>query len=123
MDADWRWGNPQRQHAASEALSLPLTKPAPVLIIEAGTLAGGLPRCGDGPSPVQSAHGVLSMKLWCALVVLGGGVAAPGHRFACADYTQGKVFVVDSGGRVEWSYAAPNANDIDRKRGRVGKER
>ena len=52
------------------------------------------------------------MKLWCALVVLGGGVAAPGHRFACADYTQGKVFVVDGGGRVEWSYAAPNANDI-----------
>jgi len=52
------------------------------------------------------------MKLCCALVVLGGAMAAPGHRFACADYTQGKVFVVDSAGRVEWSYDAPNANDI-----------
>jgi hypothetical protein len=55
------------------------------------------------------------MKLWCAwvvLVALGGAAAAPGHRFACADYTQGKVFVVDGAGRVEWSYDAPNANDI-----------
>ncbi len=33
------------------------------------------------------------MKLWCASIVLGTAVAAPGHRFACADYTQGKVFV------------------------------
>jgi hypothetical protein len=52
------------------------------------------------------------MKLWCALFVLGGAVAAPGHRFACADYTQGKVFVVDEAGKVEWSYDAPHANDI-----------
>ena len=35
------------------------------------------------------------MKLWCALLVLGGAVAAPGPRFACTDYTQGKVFLVD----------------------------
>jgi hypothetical protein len=46
------------------------------------------------------------------LFVLGGAVAAPGHRFACADYTQGKVFVVDEAGKVEWSYDAPHANDI-----------
>ena len=52
------------------------------------------------------------MRLWCALVVLGAAMAAPGHRFACADYTQGKVFVVDAAGRVEWSYDAPHANDI-----------
>jgi hypothetical protein len=52
------------------------------------------------------------MKLWCALFVLGGLMAAPGHRFACADYTQGKVFVVDDRGKAEWSYDAPHANDI-----------
>ena len=52
------------------------------------------------------------MKLWCALIAMAGAVAAPGHRFACADYTQGKVFVVDETGKVEWSYDAPNANDI-----------
>jgi hypothetical protein len=52
------------------------------------------------------------MRLLCALFVWGGLMAAPGHRFACADYTQGKVFVVDGEGAVEWSYDAPNANDI-----------
>jgi hypothetical protein len=52
------------------------------------------------------------MKLWCALLVLGAAVAAPGPRFACTDYTQGKVFLVDDRGKVEWSYDAPNANDI-----------
>jgi outer membrane protein assembly factor BamB len=51
-------------------------------------------------------------KLWCALLLSICAVAAPGHRFACADYTQGKVFVVDETGKVEWSYPAPNANDI-----------
>lgn len=35
-----------------------------------------------------------------------------GHRFLCADYTQGKVFVVSRGGRVEWEYPAPNCNDV-----------
>jgi hypothetical protein len=52
------------------------------------------------------------MKLWCVLVALSCAAAAPGHRFACADYTQGKVFVVDEAGKVEWDYDAPNANDI-----------
>jgi outer membrane protein assembly factor BamB len=35
-----------------------------------------------------------------------------GHRFLCADYTQGKVFVVSREGRVEWEYPAPNCNDV-----------
>jgi hypothetical protein len=56
-------------------------------------------------------RGVL-VRLWCTLLVLSAWAAAPGHRFACADYTQGKVFVVDGAGNVEWSYDAPNANDI-----------
>jgi len=39
-------------------------------------------------------------------------MSAPTHRFVCADYTQGKVFVVDAQGKVEWSYDAETANDV-----------
>ncbi len=35
-----------------------------------------------------------------------------GHRFACADYSQGKVFMVSAEGRVEWEYPAPSCNDL-----------
>ena len=34
------------------------------------------------------------------------------HRFVCTDYTQGKVFIVSSGGKPEWEYPAENCNDI-----------
>jgi hypothetical protein len=40
------------------------------------------------------------------------GAAGPGHPMACTAYTQGKVFVISAGGRIEWDYPAPNANDI-----------
>ena len=40
-----------------------------------------------------------------ALLHSGGATAfAEGHRFACADYTQGKVFIVDTNGSVEWDF-------------------
>ena len=52
------------------------------------------------------------MKAWCALLGWALLAAAPGHRFACADYTQGKVFLVDEAGKVEFAYDAPHANDI-----------
>jgi hypothetical protein len=52
------------------------------------------------------------MKLWLAWIALGAAMATPGHRFACTDYSQGKVFLVDAAGKVEWSYDAPHANDI-----------
>jgi hypothetical protein len=35
-----------------------------------------------------------------------------GHRFACADYSQGKVFLVSAAGQVEWEYPAPNCDDL-----------
>jgi hypothetical protein len=38
--------------------------------------------------------------------------AAEGHRFVATDYIQGKVFVIDAQGHVEWSYDAPDANDV-----------
>ena len=34
------------------------------------------------------------------------------HAFVCADYTQGKVFVVSSEGKAIWEYPAENCNDI-----------
>src|SRR5689334_22780981 len=47
------------------------------------------------------------------------GVAVPvpvqqgkGHRFACTDYSGGKVFIVSAEGKVEWEYPAPNCNDL-----------
>lgn len=39
-------------------------------------------------------------------------MSGKGHPFVCADYTQGKVFMVDVQGRVEWEYPARNCNDI-----------
>lgn len=37
---------------------------------------------------------------------------AGGHRFACADYTQGKVFIVNDDGKVEWEHPAPSCNEL-----------
>lgn len=34
------------------------------------------------------------------------------HRFACTDYTQGKVFIVARNGRMEWEYQTTSCNDL-----------
>jgi hypothetical protein len=34
-----------------------------------------------------------------------------GHRFACTDYSQGKVFIVSAAGQVEWEYKTGACND------------
>ncbi len=34
------------------------------------------------------------------------------HPFACADYSQGKVFIVSAEGQVQWEYPAPHCNDV-----------
>lgn len=34
------------------------------------------------------------------------------HRFACADYTQGKVFIIAADGKTEWEHPAPSCNDL-----------
>jgi hypothetical protein len=38
--------------------------------------------------------------------------AVKGHRFACTDYTQGKVFIIGEDGKAEWEYPAPLCNDL-----------
>jgi len=35
-----------------------------------------------------------------------------GHPFACADYSQGKVFIVSAEGKAEWDYPAASCNDL-----------
>ncbi len=35
-----------------------------------------------------------------------------GHRFVCTDYSQGKVFVVNGEGKVEWEYQTQSCNDL-----------
>ena len=42
----------------------------------------------------------------------GAAPYAPGHAFACTDYTRGKVCIVSREGKVEWEYPAPNCNDL-----------
>lgn len=34
------------------------------------------------------------------------------HRFVCTDYTQGKVMLVESDGRVSWEYRTKQCNDL-----------
>ena len=38
--------------------------------------------------------------------------AQPPHPFVCTDYSQGKVFIVNTAGTVEWEYPAKNCNDL-----------
>jgi len=35
-----------------------------------------------------------------------------GHLFACTDYSQGKVFIVNEEGQIQWQYDAANCNDL-----------
>jgi len=55
------------------------------------------------------------MKTNITLIALVCGAAfahAGGHRFACADYSQGKVCIVAADGKVEWEYPAKDCNDV-----------
>jgi hypothetical protein len=70
----------------------------------------------------------MTIRKLCAAVIIGRMMvqclAAPsseeaqpvqtgkGHRFVCADYSQGKVFIVAADGKVEWEYPVPNCNDL-----------
>ena len=67
------------------------------------------------------------MKIFSILVIIGlvieisraepAATAGPiqtgkGHRFACSDYTQGKVFIVSADGKVEWEYQTTHCNEL-----------
>ena len=57
-------------------------------------------------------HKMKIILLGIALGCWAMPVHASEHRFACADYVQGKVFIVAADGKVEWEYPAPNCNDL-----------
>jgi hypothetical protein len=71
----------------------------------------------------------MKTRVWTALTMLWAGASAlagdssppatrppvqqgQGHRFACTDYSQGKVFIVNEQGRAEWEYATRSCNDL-----------
>ena len=43
---------------------------------------------------------------------LAHGGQTNGHAFACTDYSQGKVFLVSSEGKVEWEFQTTRCNDL-----------
>src|ERR1041385_2419256 len=55
---------------------------------------------------------VLASALVFAAAAAEKTPAVSGHRFACADYSQGKIFIVDTNGAVEWDYPAPSCDDL-----------
>ena len=62
--------------------------------------------------------GSTSMKHMAWSILMGFGLATAALAgearppFACADYSAGRVFLVDGAGKVTWSNAAPSCNDL-----------
>ncbi len=61
---------------------------------------------------IPSMHKMKRIMIGIALGCCVMPVNAIEHRFACADYVQGKVCIVAADGKVEWEYPAPNCNDL-----------
>jgi hypothetical protein len=52
---------------------------------------------------------------WLASLLLAGlAPAAPtnSHAFACADYTQGSIFIMAPDGTIDWEYQTTSCNDL-----------
>jgi len=94
-------------------------------VVRASRLRGERQR-GTGETPVLLCR---RMKQFLMLAGALGLIAAksifgqatttnpvPGaatHSFVCTDYTQGKVFIISSAGKIEWEYdGATNCNDL-----------
>lgn len=58
--------------------------------------------------PVVGVPALVAVFLATSLIL----AAAAGHRFACADYTQGKVFLVGADGKVEWEHPARSCDEL-----------
>ena len=61
---------------------------------------------------------LFALLLVVSVATAGKPVGSPaiqtgkGHRFACADYSGKKVYVVNEAGKVEWEYPTGNCNDL-----------
>jgi outer membrane protein assembly factor BamB len=58
---------------------------------------------------LRSLVACLSLVPFAAATPIEEGSPRP---FVCADYTQGRIFIVDRTGRVTWEYPAENCNDL-----------
>jgi hypothetical protein len=61
-------------------------------------------------SPVPQR--IVCTMAMCLLWALTLPALAEAHRFACADYVQGKVFIVAADGQVEWEHPAASCNEL-----------
>lgn len=55
------------------------------------------------------------MRIVCIVSLVACAVLAdeaPGRHFACADYSQGKVFIFAPGGEIEWEADAPACDEM-----------
>jgi outer membrane protein assembly factor BamB len=57
-------------------------------------------------------HRLAALVLPALLAASAAGAAPVKHRFACADYSGGKVFFVSADGKVEWEHPAPKCNEL-----------
>jgi hypothetical protein len=57
-------------------------------------------------------RGMVVVDATAAATGLSESAAPVAHAFACADYTQGKVYLIGRDGRIEWEHAAPGCNDL-----------
>ena len=69
------------------------------------------------PGDAMPPHMRLSRRFLACLTLVSLAEARPvqegsPHPFVCADYTQGRIFIVDRTGRVTWDYPAENCNDL-----------
>lgn len=60
---------------------------------------------------ITSPRIVIALAL-CLISTFALPVLAERHRFVCADYVQGKIFIVAADGQVEWEHPAANCNDL-----------
>lgn len=61
------------------------------------------------PTLMIRRGGALALGLLCHLAA---PAFAAGHRFACADYIQGMVYLVATNGQVEWEYPAASCDEV-----------
>ncbi len=54
----------------------------------------------------------LSLLVLAALFAITSVCHAAGREFACADYTKGRVCLVDADGRITWEHPAKHSNDL-----------
>ena len=60
------------------------------------------------PTPTR----IVCVFALCLLATFAVPTLAGGHRFACADYVQGKVFIVTADGQVEWEHPAASCDEL-----------